>query len=138
MAATASPRAAVEYLQKALEINPDSSRAKAGMQWALKRQAQFDQDQSSQQSISKNELLQTNEILQQKQDAELKQELTAEIEAIAFSHQPITTQVDETSSISTEIQFPNIPERDLTHQRISILPWILILFFLCIGLVGLF
>ncbi len=39
MAATASPGAAVGYLQKALMINPASIRAQKGMQWALQRQA---------------------------------------------------------------------------------------------------
>jgi lipoprotein-anchoring transpeptidase ErfK/SrfK len=37
MAAVASPRASVAYLQKALEINPSSTRARAGMHWALQR-----------------------------------------------------------------------------------------------------
>jgi cell division septation protein DedD len=138
MAATASPRASVEYLQKALEINPNSSRARAGMQWALKRQDQFDQDQLSLQPISEKELQQTYENLYQEQDAELKHEVTKEIQAGAFAQQSITAQLDETPSISTEIQFPNIPERDLTLQKVSILPWVLLFVFLCIGLVGLF
>jgi lipoprotein-anchoring transpeptidase ErfK/SrfK len=37
LAAVASPRASVEYLQRALEINPSSQKAQRGMQWALKR-----------------------------------------------------------------------------------------------------
>jgi lipoprotein-anchoring transpeptidase ErfK/SrfK len=37
LAAVASPRASVAYLQKALEINPSSQRARAGMHWALQR-----------------------------------------------------------------------------------------------------
>jgi lipoprotein-anchoring transpeptidase ErfK/SrfK len=37
LAAVASPRASVAYLQKALEINPASHRARAGMHWALQR-----------------------------------------------------------------------------------------------------
>lgn len=37
MAALASPRASVAYLEKALEINPSSDRARQGMAWALKR-----------------------------------------------------------------------------------------------------
>jgi lipoprotein-anchoring transpeptidase ErfK/SrfK len=138
MAATASPRASVEYLQKALEINPNSSRARAGMQWALKRQAQFDQDQLSIQPISKKEPQHTYENLYQEQDAELKQEVTKGIQAGAFAQQPITAQLDETPSISTEIQFPNIPERDLTRQKVSILPWVLLFVVLCIGLAGIF
>ncbi|HVN16029.1 MAG TPA: L,D-transpeptidase family protein [Anaerolineales bacterium] len=37
LAAVASPRSSVEYIQKALAINPDSPRAQKGMQWAMKR-----------------------------------------------------------------------------------------------------
>ena len=37
LAAVANPQASVGYLKQALKINPDSSRAKAGMDWALKR-----------------------------------------------------------------------------------------------------
>lgn len=37
MAALAAPRASVAYLKKALEINPESERARQGMQWAIKR-----------------------------------------------------------------------------------------------------
>jgi lipoprotein-anchoring transpeptidase ErfK/SrfK len=37
LAAVASPRASVAYLQKALEINPASQRARSGMHWALGR-----------------------------------------------------------------------------------------------------
>lgn len=37
LAALAHPRASVAYLQKALEINPNSDRARRGMRWALER-----------------------------------------------------------------------------------------------------
>lgn len=37
LAAVASPRASLAYLQRALEINPNSQRARLGMHWALQR-----------------------------------------------------------------------------------------------------
>ncbi len=37
LAAVSSPRASMAYLQRALEINPTSQRARAGMHWALQR-----------------------------------------------------------------------------------------------------
>lgn len=37
MAALASPRASVQYLQRALQINPNSARAQKGMAWAMQR-----------------------------------------------------------------------------------------------------
>ena len=138
MAATASPRAAVEYLQKALEINPYSTRALAGMQWALKRQAQHDQNQSTRQTISDSELQQTDQISQQIPAVELIPEGTDDLPEITSTQQVRTSQLAESSPRSTGIQFPNIPEKDLTHQKFSILPWVLLVVFLCIGLAGLF
>jgi lipoprotein-anchoring transpeptidase ErfK/SrfK len=37
MAAVANPRASIAYLEKALQINPQSERARKGMAWAVKR-----------------------------------------------------------------------------------------------------
>ena len=37
LAALGSPRASIEYLQEALEINPSSKRARKGMHWAINR-----------------------------------------------------------------------------------------------------
>ena len=37
LAAIASPRTSVEYIQKALKINPNSPRARRGMEWAMQR-----------------------------------------------------------------------------------------------------
>ena len=37
LASVASPRASVSFIERALQINPDSPRARKGMQWALKR-----------------------------------------------------------------------------------------------------
>jgi lipoprotein-anchoring transpeptidase ErfK/SrfK len=40
LAALASPRASIEYLKRALEINPNSQRARKGMHWAIQRYRQ--------------------------------------------------------------------------------------------------
>jgi hypothetical protein len=37
LAAVASPRASIAYLEQALKINPQSARARAGMTWARER-----------------------------------------------------------------------------------------------------
>jgi len=37
LAAIASPRASMDYLQRALQVNPSSQRARRGMEWALER-----------------------------------------------------------------------------------------------------
>ena len=40
LAAVVDPRDSMDYIRKALEINPDSPRAKKGMQWAAQRLAE--------------------------------------------------------------------------------------------------
>jgi len=138
MAATASPRAAVEYLQKALEINPNSPRAMEGMEWALKRQAQHDQGQPSQKKFNVSE--QQQAINNPQVFPEIKANLVPKENnpVVAIPEKVIDADLDETAMASSGIQFPNVPERDLTHQRISILPWVLLFVFLCIGFVGVF
>jgi lipoprotein-anchoring transpeptidase ErfK/SrfK len=37
LAAVASPKASLQYIQRALKINPESARARRGMQWAMER-----------------------------------------------------------------------------------------------------
>ena len=37
LAAVASPRASIDYIQRALQINPDSQRARKAMHWAVKQ-----------------------------------------------------------------------------------------------------
>ncbi len=39
LASVASPQASVAFIERALQINPDSPRARKGMQWALKSPA---------------------------------------------------------------------------------------------------
>ena len=53
LAALSSPNASIQYLQKALQINPNSERARQGMQWGLDR-VQKEETQNQFQSIVKN------------------------------------------------------------------------------------
>lgn len=46
LAALASPEASVEYLQRALQINPESIRAQKGMQWAVERLVGWESEHS--------------------------------------------------------------------------------------------
>ncbi len=48
LAALAAPRASIAYLQKALEINPHSERARKGMVWAVKRLRERQQAEKTQ------------------------------------------------------------------------------------------
>jgi lipoprotein-anchoring transpeptidase ErfK/SrfK len=53
MAALASPRESVDHLQKALQINPNSERARKGMTWALGRMKQ-DRETETPSAVSKS------------------------------------------------------------------------------------
>jgi tetratricopeptide (TPR) repeat protein len=57
LAAVSSPRASIAYLQKALEINPNSQRAKQGMHWAIKRLRLEPTPQPSAQPTNKSEVI---------------------------------------------------------------------------------
>ncbi len=46
LAAVASPRASLAYLERALEINPQSQKARSGMRWAVQRWRQIPQSPS--------------------------------------------------------------------------------------------
>ena len=52
LAAVASPRASVDYIQRALRINPNSPRARKGMEWALQRLKESPQPKESIQSAA--------------------------------------------------------------------------------------
>jgi peptide/nickel transport system permease protein len=51
LAAVASPRASVNYLKRALKINPHSQRARKGMHWAVERLRREQAEQSSKREI---------------------------------------------------------------------------------------
>jgi lipoprotein-anchoring transpeptidase ErfK/SrfK len=44
LAAVVSPRESVDYIRKALEVNPDSPRAKQGMEWAMRKLSETPKD----------------------------------------------------------------------------------------------
>jgi peptide/nickel transport system permease protein len=57
LAAVASPHASVNYLKRALEINPNSQRALEGMQWAMERLKRVQAEQPSIQDTQPNQNL---------------------------------------------------------------------------------
>jgi lipoprotein-anchoring transpeptidase ErfK/SrfK len=138
MAATASPSAAVEYLQKALAINPTSIRAQKGMQWALQRQAEYKQTQAE--SSSQTEKV-TPEAFTTPPESSAAPVPPPEMET-AFPAQTLLPEAAIPKAVDTapvsRLTLPVIPARELTQRHISILPWILLVLFLCIGMAGLF
>ena len=53
LASVASPRASVAFIERALQINPDSPRARKGMQWALKRLQEVPSEQKKLEETTK-------------------------------------------------------------------------------------
>lgn len=123
MAATASPEASVEYLQRVLAINPTNIRAQKGLQWAIQRKngqstVQTDTLPGEQVSLEGKSLMQSVEIHRSVRDSATKT-------GKEFVH-------PEKPSI------PSIPAKQLTQRSGSFVPWILLLMVLCIGAVGMF
>ena len=61
LAAIASPRASVDYIQRALRINPNSPRARKGMEWAMQRLRENPQPKESVQSTAPTPVQKRNE-----------------------------------------------------------------------------
>ena len=138
MAATASPGAAVGYLQKALMINPTSIRAQKGMQWALQRQAAYKQAQSE----ALTQTVMSSQSTPEPSQASIENETgTSQLEIADTTRSPLPEEfkppVLEARAIPQTI-LPIIPSRDMTQRRISILPWVIMLVLLCIGSAGFF
>lgn len=53
LASVASPKASVAFIERALQINPDSPRARKGMQWALKRLQETPTEQEKRKETTK-------------------------------------------------------------------------------------
>ena len=53
LAAVANPRASVAFIERALQINPDSPRARKGMQWALQRLQEVPSEQNKPEEVTK-------------------------------------------------------------------------------------
>jgi lipoprotein-anchoring transpeptidase ErfK/SrfK len=53
LAAVANPRASVAFIERALKINPDSPRARKGMQWALSRLQETPSEQTTLEETTK-------------------------------------------------------------------------------------
>jgi len=65
LAAVSSPHASIDYLQTALQINPDSERAWQGFQWALDRLQKVGKETQSQPVVGKTRPLPTRPIQEQ-------------------------------------------------------------------------
>lgn len=59
LAAVASPKASVAFIERALQVNPESQRARKGMQWALKRLQEVPSETALEQTVEQKKTLET-------------------------------------------------------------------------------
>jgi lipoprotein-anchoring transpeptidase ErfK/SrfK len=59
LAAVASPKASVAFIERALQLNPESPRARKGMQWALKRLQEVPPETTLEQTVEQKKTLET-------------------------------------------------------------------------------
>ena len=137
MAASASPHAAVEYLGKALEINPTSERAQKGMQWAVQRRVQFDQEQHTHINVKDVPTTQLVDA-QSSPDATIQKAVSEYAITETAGKNDQTSEVEEISDELPGIVFPKIADHEYTLPRVSMLSWVMGVFLLGIGLVGIF
>ncbi len=136
MAASASPHAAVEYLGKALEINPASDRAQKGMQWAVQRRIQFELEQVQ----TRVNLVETPKTIDV-QETPIDALDTISNESASPKDSAQLEQPNEEEEISTElpgIVFPKISDHAYTLPRVSMLSWVMAVVLAGIGLIGFF
>lgn len=138
MAATSSPDAAVEYLQKALIINPYSARAQKGMQWALKRQAE--NKLSTTDTLTQTVKI-TSESIESPRKSTWDQEKPSNLEPADIKQRTTPEAAPPTVNEPQQVpqfKLPVIPSRELTQRKISIIPWLLFILLLCLGTAGFF
>ena len=119
LAALSSPRASIQYLDRALKINPNSPRARKGMHWAVER---LRREQASQRS--KMHLAPLPRPAEDTQPARITQavtQATAKSEPTTLPRQPILLA----QSVSQTAPTPTLPSKSLVRARWSFLTLIL-------------
>ena len=134
MAACASPRAAAAYLQKALEINPSSERAKKALTWAMQRQAEHIPIQPSGDSLPQEPVI--NPTASPKQIPLKNKRSSSKELPPATGHSDYGVSIEDQYELSG-ITFPKVRSKEIAHQRISLFPWVMFLVVLCLGGIGL-
>ena len=120
LAALSSPRASIEYLARALKINPNSPRARKGMHWAVER---LRREQASHRS--KIQLAPILRPAEDTQPARLTQAITQATAKSEPKNQP-REQILHAQSVSQTAPTPDVPSRSLVRVRWSFLTLILV------------
>lgn len=138
MAAVASPQASLVYLNKALEINPESQRAKKGLIWALGRQENQSAQPPSQETVKKGSAPSISAFSNSPMDMRQVDSPPPVLPVEVSKRRSRFGRLPKSEPGKTQPPVPDIPASKLVSQRVLIWPWILLVSFLCIGLAGWF
>ena len=111
LAAVASPRASLAYLDRVLEINPNSQRAREGMQWAYERHV-AEMTRSLYQPVEPVPVQAATEV---QLDPDVIQALQAPAEAVAVTV-PIPAPVEVPAQVSPQVS-PQVSTKTKTSPR---------------------
>lgn len=134
LAAIASPGAAVAYLQKALEINPSSDRAKKAMDWALQKQNKQEPPPPSRIQFPSEPVDKPKAVSSPDRPGKKKTPLP-ELPRLAASSW-VGVRSEEHYQLSG-ITFPKVRAKEISQRRIKVIPWLLFVVALCLGGFGL-
>lgn len=136
MAAVSSPNAAEIYLQKALEINPQSDRARKGLEWV--KQQKYGQisgqvESAAQPQIEKAQTQQPEII----KSVESQPSSANQTDAIPYPAQavfpPIAKKAAKGKRLQKSPDYQNIESKRLYSRQFIIWPWILMVIAICLG-----
>lgn len=121
LAGLASPNASLEYLQKALQINPNSERARKGMEWAMAR------IQSNENPTQPHRVANDREKTKPVSVKPKKQEPVVSVEPVASLRQSFRNELIQTSSpILPPVPPSQHPRSNPIPSRIKTKGWLAI------------
>jgi lipoprotein-anchoring transpeptidase ErfK/SrfK len=138
MAAVSSPEAALIYLNKALQINPNSERAKRGLIWALEKQSKAPEAASAgviltDASVVRPAPIAAEPVRPVPATASARPEMSR---LSRFEHAAMVPP--GTEDRETPIPLPRIEKKNLYARQVAAWPFILLVVILCIGIFGVF
>lgn len=137
MAAVSSPQAALVYLNKALQINPDSDRAKRGLVWALSRQEHAPEPTPTP-TVSADRLMSIQAPILQNTSSisPIPPERPAVSRLSSFETAASVPLVME--EMTPVVKIPAIEKENLFSKQVVVWPFLLLAILLCIGITGIF
>lgn len=138
MAAVSSPEASLIYLNKALQINPNSERAKNGLIWALQRQSKAPEAASAAVSLADTSAGRPMPAAAQPiSSVSATPSALPEMSRLSRFEQAATVPPGSEDR-ETPSPLPRIEKKNLYTRQVAAWPIILLVVILCIGIFGVF